>query len=167
MSMSVPASWSRNWLTVRLTPCSATEPFSVTKALSSAGTRTVRPTDSSRDSTATTVATASTWPETRWPPSRSDQRNAFSRFTGPGASRPTVRLRLSREMSTANPCSSGRITVMQAPLMATESPSFTSEASRPPQLTKSRRPWASDQDCCAAPGWANDCGTTSSMRPMA
>ena len=50
-----------------------------------------------------TVPTPSTWPDTRWPPTRSVSRIAFSRLTGPFTSRPTVRARLSRETSKSKP----------------------------------------------------------------
>src|SRR5579859_2417129 len=80
--------------------------------------------------------TASTWPWTRWPPSRSDRRTGRSRLTAsPGSSSPRlVRRSVSSTASAAHQPAPTSTTVRQQPLTAIESPilasSMTSEASK-------------------------------------
>ena len=133
MLISVCPSRSVTAFTVRLTPWTETEPFSVINMARLGGTSSSSSLDSSRERRPATRAVPSTWPETMCPPRRSLARTAFSRCTGPGWSRPTVRLRLSREMSKKQPWPVGEITVMQAPLTEMESPSEMSLESRSPQ----------------------------------
>ena len=52
------------------------------------GARITSSCDSPTGANFTTSPTPSTWPLTRWPPRRSDRRNAFSRLTSPGSPRP-------------------------------------------------------------------------------
>src|SRR5450432_79825 len=68
-------------LTVRLTPSSATEPFSMKNGASSGESETSSTSAPASVRAAFTVHTPSTWPRTRWPPSRSERRSARSRWT--------------------------------------------------------------------------------------
>src|SRR5579862_6308534 len=73
------------------------------------------------------VPVASTWPWTRWPPSRSDKRTDCSRLTGdPAVSVPRLdRFRVSPMTSAVNVPSRMPVTVRQTPLTAIDSPGET------------------------------------------
>ena len=68
-------------LTVSETPSSATEPLGAMKRASSAGARSVKRAISVMSSRVTTLASPSTWPATRWPPSSSPNLSERSRLT--------------------------------------------------------------------------------------
>ena len=68
-------------LTVSETPSSATEPLAAMKRASSAGARSTKRAMSVKSSRATTLASPSTWPATRWPPSSSPSLSGRSRLT--------------------------------------------------------------------------------------
>ena len=70
--------------------------------------------------------TPSTCPLTKWPPRRSDNRSAFSRFTGPGRSNPAVHSRVSCETSNESRLPFFFVTVRHAPCTQIESPFLTS-----------------------------------------
>ena len=107
--------------TVRLTPSTATEPFSTRYCASEDGASilAVPPSCISR-----TRATPSTWPCTRCPPSRVASVTGRSRLTGaPGSRRESaVRRSVSSERSNERDRPSLATTVRQTPFTATEAP---------------------------------------------
>src|SRR5947207_460762 len=107
--------------TVRLTPSTATEPCAISSGASSrspSANRTLA-VDSTR-STRWTVATPSTCPSTRWPPSVPPNRSGRSRFTRrPARSRfNAVRRKVSGPTSKTRPSASRSTTVKHTPLTA-------------------------------------------------
>src|SRR5689334_1198128 len=81
--------------------------------------------------TSSTVPVPSTWPCTKWPPSRSSARSGSSRLTGLPASRgPSEERRRVSAITSARKAPSAMVTaVRQTPLTAIESPSDSSSAS--------------------------------------
>src|SRR4051794_28854106 len=117
--------------TVRLTPSIATDPFWTTSSSSSPGIRTVRvaPPSASRR-IAAIRPTPSTWPWTRWPPSRAARVTGRSRLTVPPArAEPSaVRSSVSPLRSNASVSSVRSTTVKHVPLTATDAPTGLSVA---------------------------------------
>src|SRR3954447_3076787 len=128
--------------TVRLTPSTVIEPLWTTYASSSSGMRTVTvaPPSASR-SIAAIRPTPSTWPWTRWPPSRAANVTGRSRLTvAPARTDPRlVRLSVSPLRSNASVASVRSTTVKQVPLTATDAPIGLSVATSG-QRTTSRPP---------------------------
>ncbi|MPN06539.1 hypothetical protein SDC9_153795 [bioreactor metagenome] len=117
-------------ITVRLTPSIVTEPFSTIPASSSSGAVKYIFSVLSSDSIRETFAMPSTCPATRWPSRRESSRIARSRLTGEPTFRPPsfVRACVSGIICTLNELASKKVTVLQAPESATESPRRSSEA---------------------------------------
>src|SRR5215469_4603898 len=77
--------------TVSETPSSATEPFGATYFARASGALTSKTLENPDGAARTMLATPSTWPETRWPPSSSPARSERSRLISrPGLQLPSV-----------------------------------------------------------------------------
>src|SRR5882762_6334335 len=86
------------------------------------------------------MPTPSTCPETRWPPSRSDMRSAFSRLISPGSASPTVQRSVSLDTSTPKLFRARATTVRHTPFTAMLSPIATSRSGSAPAPTVRRKP---------------------------
>src|SRR5688572_2315556 len=128
--------------TVRLTPSSVTEPFSAMNRESAPGASTVAPSAPASSRQSRTVATPSTCPVTRWPPSALPAAIAGSRFTAlPGSSRPSVvRASVSPESSASKRPFPTATSVRQQPATATLSPTRQPVVDWLPLSMASRRP---------------------------
>ena len=127
--------------TVSEMPSTATEPLTARSGLSASGTATSSLQVSPACASATISPTASTCPNTRWPPSSSPSRSERSRLIRvPGRHPPrVVRASVSGEAWTRNAPGIVSTTVRHTPECATEAPSATSSSGRSVATTMSRK----------------------------
>src|SRR5918996_4206042 len=128
-------------LTVSEMPSTAIEPLTATSGARASGMRTSSRCDSPAGSRAVISPTASTWPNTRWPPISSPIRSERSRLTElPTVQRPAVVTEsVAPEASRANQSFALSTTVKQMPEVAIEPPSGISASGRRVPTTM-RRP---------------------------